>query len=170
MLTSIILYGAIGYLIYWLFIRVALPFKRFRYYSASPQVQPLTKFTPIIESGLAVKKYLDDGKSLQHFFRDIAYAYPDKDYLMYQLLGHTVLVPNSYEVVDELQKLVPNKIDRDDTLDYFISASSYLGIRTVAMLKHAGDGDYAGRLGAYGKAIGLNNITRFIPVMISIFK
>lgn len=100
------------YLCFWFLLR---PYKKRRYYLRfSNDVAVTPKFIPLFGDFKIMKEqYIDKGKFIGDYIRDIVFRYPGKKAFFGNLPMDDFLILHDPALLNEFQKLVPSVIDRE---------------------------------------------------------
>lgn len=121
------------------------------------------KFIPLFGDFKNMKEqYMDQGKFVGNFLRDIAFKYPGKKAFFGSLAMDDFLYIHDPSILNEFQKLVPSVIDREpiDTTGFGRVGG------TGGLSQQKTDENWKKRRETLYKTIGVNFASRFIPIFI----
>lgn len=165
---SLISYAFLGFLImtamylcYWFILR---PYKKRMYFKRFDRYVGLTpKFIPFLGDFYYLKtQFLDKGKFIGRFLRDLAFEYGKKPAFFACLGMDDMLFINDVDMFTDLQKLVPDYLDREP-----IDTTGFGRVGGTGGLGQSQTSEYwINRRAIMSKTIGINFSSRFIPIFI----
>ena len=142
---------------------VYLPWKVRQKYKIFPNVAMEKKFVPVLGDIKRIEEYVKENKyKLQHFI-DIPIEHPDNDFYINQLGPYTIFEVVSTKSQDEFEQLIPIKIDRHNCIGFPLSNMGAGAFPLIESNKNWNE-----RRTTVMKTIGINQASKFIPMMIDI--
>lgn len=153
---------AVVYAVYTIHRLIYVPLRERRYYSKYSNVSMNERYYPVVGDLACVLQNQNANKFRFQFFIDMALQDHKYDFYVFQQGANTFVNVLSIEALSEFELLVPTKIDRHSQKGGFPVGKIVHGSFVISESTK----EFQQRRKEAAKAIGINHISKYIPLML----